>query len=406
MKILFFSENFPPETNAAATRVYERALHWVKAGHDVTIITSAPNFPLGIVFAGYKNHWYFNENVDGINVVRVKTYISQNHGIFRRGLDFLSFGIMSSFFGLLQARPDVIAATSPQFFAAVAGWFVAFIRRLPFVFELGDLWPTSIVAVGAIKKNCLINLFEQVELFLYRHSTRVAPLTFAFKKNLVDRGIDATKIDVVRNGVDVSRYQPMEQCAKLAIKYNIKNSFVVGYIGTHGMAHGLSNVLKVAKKLKYEKNIIFLFVGAGADRENLVKLSSDHNLPNTLFLPMQPKQEMRSIWSLCDIALVHLKNNPTFSEVIPSKIFEAMSMGVPILLNMPDGEARNIIEKESAGIWVPPENPEALSKSIKMLIEDKKIHKKMSQNCLAAAPKYSRSRQAQKMIDVFDKAIL
>ena len=145
MKILFFSENFPPETNAAATRVYERALHWVKAGHDVTIITSAPNFPLGIVFAGYKNHWYFNENVDGINVVRVKTYISQNHGIFRRGIDFLSFGIMSSFFGLLQARPDVIAATSPQFFAAVAGWFVAFIRRLPFVFDLKHLLgvPTS-----------------------------------------------------------------------------------------------------------------------------------------------------------------------------------------------------------------------------------------------------------------------
>jgi glycosyltransferase involved in cell wall biosynthesis len=198
----------------------------------------------------------------------------------------------------------------------------------------------------------------------------------------------------------------MEQCVRLANKYNIKNNFVVGYVGTHGMAHGLSNVLKVAEKLKHEKNIVFLFVGAGADRENLVKLSSDHNLPNTLFLPMQPKQEMRSIWSLCDIALVHLKNNPAFSEVIPSKIFEAMSMGLPILLNMPDGEARNIIEKEYAGIWVPPENPEALSKSIKMLIEDKKLHKKMSQNCVAAAPKYSRSRQAQKMLDVFNKAML
>jgi len=151
---------------------------------------------------------------------------------------------------------------------------------------------------------------------------------------------------------------------------------------------------------------ILLFVGAGADRENLIKLSSDRNLPNTLFLPMQPKEEMRSIWSLCDIALVHLKNNPAFSEVIPSKIFEAMSMGLPILLNMPDGEARDIIEKEFAGIWVPPENPEALLKSIKILIEDKKLYKTISQNCIAAAPKYSRSHQAQKMIDVFDKAIL
>ena len=406
MKILFFSENFPPETNAAATRVYERALYWVRAGHDVTVITSAPNFPLGIVFTGYENHWYFNEKMYGINVVRVKTYISPNQGVFRRGVDFLSFGIMSSIFGLFQVRPDVVAATSPQFLTAVSGWFVAFIRRIPFVFELGDLWPTSIVAVGVIKKGFLINLFERIELFLYRNSTRVASLTYAFKKNLVDRGVDSNKIDVVRNGVDVSRYQPMKQCIKLASKYNIKNNFVVGYIGTHGMAHGLSNVLKVAEKLKYDKNIIFLFVGAGADRENLIKLSSDRNLPNTLFLPMQPKEEMRSIWSLCDIALVHLKNNPAFSEVIPSKIFEAMSMGLPILLNMPGGEARDIIEKECVGIWVPPENPEALSKSIKILIEDKKLHKTISQNCIAAAPKYSRSHQAQKMIDVFDKAIL
>tara|TARA_A100001011_G_C14321005_1_gene850617 strand:+ start:8010 stop:9230 length:1221 start_codon:yes stop_codon:yes gene_type:complete len=406
VKILFFSENFPPETNAAATRVFERAVHWIKAGHDVTVITSAPNFPLGVVFKGYKNHWYFSEKISGINVIRVKTYISQNQGIFRRGFDFLSFGIMSSFFGLFQVRPDVVAATSPQFFAAVAGWFVAFIRRLPFVFELGDLWPTSIVAVGAIKKGLLINFFEKFELFLYQNSTRVVTLTYAFKKNLVNRGIDTNKIDVVRNGVDISRYQPMERCAKLADKHNIKNSFVIGYVGTHGMAHGLSNVLVVAEKLKHRKNICFLFVGAGADRESLIKLSSSLNLPNTIFLPMQPKEEMPSIWSLCDVALVHLKDNPAFSEVIPSKIFEAMSMGLPILLNLPNGEARDIIESEHTGIWVPPEDPEALVKSIKILIDDKNLRDQISRNCVAAAPKYSRSQQARKMIEVFEKAIL
>jgi colanic acid biosynthesis glycosyl transferase WcaI len=406
MKILFLTENFPPETNAAATRVYERALYWIKSGHQVTVITCAPNFPQGALFDGYQNCWRQTEYMSGIQVVRVKTYISENRGIVRRSLDFLSFGFMGFISGLFLPRPDIVAATSPQFFAAVAGWAIAAFRRLPFVFELGDLWPTSIAAVGAIKKGLLLSLFEEFELFLYRRSARVAALTHAFKRNLISRGIEKSKIDVVMNGVDLPRYTPQVRDQVLAQEWDLENKFVIGYVGTHGMAHGLSNVLDAAKKLTGNNKIRFFLAGAGSDRDRLVKAAKQRKLSNVVFMPMQPKESMPAVWGLCDVALVHLKDNPAFSEVIPSKIFEAMAMGLPILLAAPDGEARGIVEGHAAGIWVPPENPEALAEAVQKLSTNTDLYLRLKTSSLSAAPHHSRAVQADEMIAVFNKALL
>ena len=405
MKILFLTENFPPETNAAATRVFERALYWVQEGHQTTVITCAPNFPQGSLFKGYKNRWHQTESMSGIKVVRVKTYISKNQGILRRSLDFLSFGVMGFIAGIFQPRPDVVAATSPQFFAAVAGWAVSAFRRVPFIFELGDLWPTSIAAVEAVKTGVLLYLLEKSELFLYRRAARVAALTHAFKKNLISRGIDENKIDVVLNGVDLPRYTPQKRDQVLAKKWRIKNKFVIGYVGTHGMAHGLRNVLTAAKKLKDNNNIRFLFVGAGAEQNMLIAIAKKEHLSNVIFLPMQPKEKMPAIWSICDIALVHLRNHPAFAEVIPSKIFEAMAMGLPIIIAAPSGEAKKIIDAHNAGVWVPPENPEALVERIKALSTNNGLCNKLAANSLAAAPSHSRIVQASEMIGVFTKAL-
>ena len=405
MKILFLTENFPPETNAAAARVFERALYWINAGHGVTVITCAPNFPQGALFAGYQNRWHQTEHMSGIKVVRVKTFISANRGVIRRSLDFLSFGIMGFVAGLLQPRPDIVAATSPQFFAAVAGWAISACRRLPFIFELGDLWPNSIAAVGAMKKGVLLNLVEKFELFLYRRSTRVAALTHAFKRNLINRGINEDKIDVVLNGVDLPRYAPQPRDDSLAEEWRLQGKFVIGYVGTHGMAHGLINVLDAAEKLQDRDDIRFLLAGAGAEREMLVATAEQKSLNNVVFLPMQPKEKMPAVWSLCDVALVHLKDSPAFAEVIPSKIFEAMAMGLPILLSVPDGEAREIVDGHQAGLWVPPENPESLADAVKNLCDDPNLKDQFAANALAAAPDHSRSVQANEMIAVFEKAL-
>src|SRR6516162_1896878 len=239
MRILFLTDNFPPERNAPASRVYEHACYWVHWGHKVTVLTCAPNFPEGRVYEGYGNRWYSVEEMDGIHVVRVKTFITQNEGVMLRTLDYLSFMIASFWAGLWQVRPDVVVATSPQFFTTVGGWALSRVRRLPFVFELRDLWPASIMAVGAMRENVVLRWLERLELFLYHSSAKVVALTEAFKHDLLARGIPAEKVEVVINGVDLTRYSPRHPDANLRKQLGLEGCFVVGYLGTHGMAHAL-----------------------------------------------------------------------------------------------------------------------------------------------------------------------
>lgn len=404
MRILFLTENYPPETNAAATRVYERAVYWARWGHEVTVITSAPNFPQGKLFPGYANRWRQRERADGIEVLRVKTFIARNEGVVLRTLDFLSFMANGYLAGLFERRPDVVVATSPQFFTAIAGWAIGACRRIPFVFELGDLWPRSILAVGALRNGAAIAALERLELFLYRRARKVIALTQAFKDDLTRRGIRPDKITVIRNGVDLPRYAPRPRDAVLARAWGLADAFVIGYLGTHGMAHDLSRVLDAAALLRPSPTPRFLFVGAGAERERLIIEAKRRGLDNVVFQPMQPKETISRVWSLCDVALVHLKDAPAFAEVIPSKIFEAMAMGLPILLASPDGEARTVLEESGAGLWVPAGDPEALAAAIRRLADDEGLRRRLASASLAAAPRHSRERQARAVLEALAAA--
>jgi colanic acid biosynthesis glycosyl transferase WcaI len=400
MHILFLTDNFPPEGNAIASRVYERACYWVEAGHQVTVITSAPNFPEGKVYAGYKNKFYQTEIMNGIRVVRVKTFIAKNKGFLLRTLDFISYVLPALLAGLAQQKPDVIAATTPQLFVGLTGVLLKIFRRVPFVLEVADIWPASIVSVGAMKKNLLIRSLEKLELFLYRSATAIVVLTAAFKVNLTSRGVPADKITVVINGVDLRKFSPSEKNHALARDTGITpDQFVVGYLGTHGMAHGLMNVLHTAERLT-DKKIFFLFVGAGAERDELITYANAKHLTNVKFLPAQPKSSMPQFWSICDAALIHLKNDPVFAEVIPSKIFEAMGMGLPIILAAPAGEASAIVIKEKAGLWVAPQHPSALAEAIETLQNDIPQRETLAEQSRQAAVHYSRERQAKDMLAV------
>jgi len=404
MRILFLTENYPPETNAAANRVHERAKFWADWGHDVTVITCAPNFPKGRLHDGYANKWYQTGEMDGIKVVRVKTYITANAGVARRMLDFLSFMVTGFFASLFQKRPDVVVATSPQFFTAVAGWAVGLCRRRPFVFELGDIWPASIIAVGAMEPSFMIRMLERLELFLYRQSAAVVALTPKFKENLVGRGIDGDKIPIVVNGVDTERFQKTPRDAALAAEWGLKDKFVIGYIGTHGMAHGLANVLDAAARLRENDRVRFLFVGDGADRDDLMRRAAQEGLDNVQFIASQPREKMPSIWSVCDVALVHLRDSVVFSEVIPSKIFEAMAMGLPTLLVAPKGVASDIILSTRSGVWVPAEQPDRLARIAARLVEKPGLLEKLGRNGSAVSGRFSRHRQAEEMIRVLEIA--
>lgn len=405
MHILFLTENYPPEVNAIASRVSERAAYWARDGHDVTVITSFPNFPQGRLYAGWRQKWFASESVDGVRVVRVRTYIARNERVLKRTIDFISFMIAAVIASFRLPRPDVVVATSPQFFAAVGGWLVSVLKWRPFVFELSDLWPASIRAVGAMRDGLLLRLVERLELFLYRRAARIVALTEAFKRNLVRRGIDAAKVCVVINGVELARFSPRQRDPVVERELGLAGRFVVGYIGTLGMAHDLGNAIQAAAILRKHGDIRFMFMGDGADKPAVAAEAGRLGLENVVLADPRPKESMPSCWSVCDVALVHLKDDPVFAEVIPSKIFEAMAMGLPILLVAPRGEASSIVEREGVGVVVPAGRAELLAQAVEALAADPARRRVLAANALGAAPRYSRRRQADDMAACIRSAI-
>lgn len=404
MHILFLSDNFPPEVNAPASRTFEHCREWVKAGHRVTVITCAPNFPKGEVFAGYRNRVWQSEDVEGICVIRVWSYITRNEGFAKRILDYLSFMVTAFLAALFVRRVDVIVGTSPQFFTACAAYAVGAVKCRPWIFELRDIWPESIRAVGAMKKERLLDLLERLELFLYRKATAVVSVTNAFKQNLVDRGIDPAKIFVVTNGVDTSRFAPIPKDQALLVDLNLSDDFVAGYIGTHGMAHGLDTVIDAAKvlaNLERAARIRIVMLGDGAHRQRLEDRAKDEGLNNVLFINSVPKSQVTRYWSILDASIIHLRKSELFTTVIPSKMFECMGMAIPILHGV-EGESAEIVIKHEIGLTFEPENHLALVDRLLVLHDDREERGRLSHNGPLAAVQYDRKVLAEKMLAVIE----
>ena len=398
IKILFITDNFTPEVNAPATRTYEHCKEWIKDEDvEVTIITCAPNFPHGRVYDGYKNRLYQTEYIDGIKVIRVWSYITSNSGFIKRVLDYISFGVMAFFVGLFQ-KHDVVIATSPQFFTTWAAWGISKIKRNPWIFELRDLWPESIKTVGAMKQGRVIDTLEKIELGLYRSCDKVIAVTDAFKTNLINRGIDKDKIEVITNGSNVELFYPRDRDIKLLEELELKDKFIVGYIGTHGMAHSLDFIVNSISKID-DNSIHFLFIGDGAMKKTIVGIADNLKLKNITFLDPISKEEVPKYLSICDVSLAPLKKEDNFKSVIPSKIFEASAMQKPTLLGV-EGQAQEIIEKYNAGICFEPENEEDFIEKINVLKNDRKLYRELQNGCKRLALKFDRKLLAGKMLEI------
>ena len=407
MHILFLTDNFPPEVNAPASRTFEHCREWIRAGHEVTVITCAPNFPKGRVFDGYENRWRHEEIVDGIRVIRVWSYITANEGFLKRTLDYLSFMASAILASGRVRKVDIIIATSPQFFTAVAGFAVSVLKGRPWIFELRDLWPESIRAVGAMSDGPVLGMLERLELFLYRRARRIVTVTHAFKHNLIKRGLPENKIAVVTNGADLSRYKPLEKDTSLEASLELKGRFVAAYIGTHGMAHALDTLLEAASALKRKHEnlpITILMLGDGAEKVRLKEKASALDLDNVIFIDSVPKSEVHRYWSLCDVAIIHLRRTDLFKTVIPSKLFEGMAMGIPVIHGV-EGESAEIVRSHGIGVTVQPENAGAMTAAIVDLYEREDLRNNYVENALRTAPQYDRSKLAQDMLAEIEYAV-
>lgn len=405
MHILFLTDNFPPEVNAPASRTFEHCREWVRAGHKVTVLTCAPNFPKGKVFDGYRNSLWQSEEMEGMRVIRVWSYITANEGFVKRILDYQSFMVTATLASPFVRGVDLVVGTSPQFFTACAAYVVSRIKRVPFVFELRDLWPESIRAVGAMKDSAALDWLEKLELFLYRKAAAVVSVTNAFRDNLIRRGIDGSKVHVVTNGVDISRFTPREKDAELVRELGLEGKFVAGYIGTHGMAHALDTVLDAAAKLKARPDgdrYRIILLGDGARKAALVQRAQSMGLDHVVFVDSVSKDQVVRYWSLLDVSIIHLRKTELFTTVIPSKLFECMGMGIPVLHGV-EGESAGIVQKEQVGIVFEPENADALCEGLVKLADDSELYARYRSNALAGAKNYDRSVLARGMLEVLER---
>lgn len=382
MHILVFCHYYPPEVNAPASRTSEHARVWVEEGHEVTVVTCAPNHPRGKIYPGYRNRFFWSEVIDGVRVVRVWTWLAPNEGFAQRIANYVSYLITALMAVPRLPRPDLILSTSPQFFCGLAGMAARVMRpRAPWVFEVRDLWPDSIVAVGAMKKGRLTRFLEWLERIAYRKADHVVAVTDGFVPHIAARR-GRPGVSVIKNGVNFDLFQ--KGCDPEAVKarFGMQGRKVAAYVGTHGMAHGLDIVLDAAARLREDSRIGFVLVGDGAERARLETRAAQLDLPNLHIARQLPKSEMPAIWSATDISLIVLRKSDTFKTVLPSKMFEAMAMECPIVLGV-EGEARALLDEAGAGIGIEPGNAEELAEAVLRLVDSPSEVEQFGANGLA-----------------------
>lgn len=370
-RILFFSHYFPPEGNAPASRVHALCKRWVRKGWEVTVVTCNPNVPSGRVYEGYRNRLSQTEHVDGIRVVRVWTLITANEGVTLRSVSFLSYMFMATLRALFLARPDVVVATSPQFFCGWAGVLTKWLRRRPLVLEIRDIWPESIKAVQAINRHLLFSWLEWLEVQMYRAADTIVTVGTGYRNQLLVRNVPARKLHVITNGVDKDLFEPLECDPEQRKRLGLEGQFVCSYVGTIGMACGLDVVIRAGELLRVRgrHDITFLLVGDGAVRADLEAEARARGLRNVIFLGRQPKSEIPGLIALSDCCLVHLRGAQLFQTVLPSKIFEAFAMKRPLIVGV-SGHAARIAERSGGGICIEPENEEQLVEAVEALHSD------------------------------------
>jgi len=407
MDSAFYSHYFSPEIGAPSTRIYDLSKELIRLGHSVQVVTCFPNHPAGKLYQGYPRGFYLHEKLNGINVHRHWTYITPNKGFFKKILGHISY--LPSALTLSNRHLgdlDITIGTSPTFFAAMAAAWTAFQYKIPFIMEVRDLWPAIFVELGVLRNPRLIRWLERWELALYRQATRVVTVTEAFRHNLIERGVPAGKVVAIPNGADVDFWQLVEPPGGLIKKLGLEGCFIVLYIGAHGISHGLGSILESAERLKNHTRIQFLFVGEGAEKEQLMRQAQASHLKNVRFLGSVDKHGVREFYALSDVCLVPLRDIPLFRTFIPSKMFEIMSMARPIIGSV-RGEAADILRQSGGALIVEPEDSEAIVQAILWMYQHPdEAHAMGQKGRQFVMDEYSRSSLAALYVDVMNEAIL
>jgi glycosyltransferase involved in cell wall biosynthesis len=408
VNILYVSQYFPPEMGAPAARAAELSRYWVRAGHQVTVLTGFPNHPTGEVPQPYRSRMrrlVCREIVDGTDVIRSWLLPYPNRKAYERILNYSSFCLSAALAGSFLSSPDVVIATSPQLLVGLSGWWIARRNRVPFIFEVRDLWPESLAGVGMGGENSVLyRTLRKIAGFLYRHADHIVVVSPAFATHLAERWrVPPEKISVVENGVETDLFNPQSPSDEAKQQIGGDGKFIVSYIGTMGMAHGLDTVINAAAALKTARpDILFALIGEGADKARLMQLAERRQLNNICFLDQQPREKIPGYVCASEACMVLLKDAPVFQTVIPTKMLEFMACGRPVILGV-DGQAKQIMQRSHAGLTIPPENTSELVGAIIRLAEDRDLCQQLGRNGRKyIVEHFSRERTARTYESVLD----
>ena len=403
MRILYLTQYFPPEVGATQTRAHEMARGLVSAGHHVTIITELPNHPSGIIPPQYRGKLWERATLDGIEVIRVWVKASPVKNFRNRMVFYLSYMVMAALAGLLLARGryNALYATSPPLFVGGAALIISYLRRIPLIFEVRDLWPESAVALGELNNPKAVALATRLEHACYRRARRIVVVTRGIYNRLLERGYPLQKLALILNGANTDLFQAQpEPACELRRQLGLTGKFVVMYAGIHGIAQGLETVLDTAARLADQPDIHFLLVGEGPVKAHIVALAQERALNNITFHPEVPRPQMPIFLSVADVALVPLRRLDLFKGALPSKMFDAWACQTPTLMTI-DGEARQALDQAGAGLFVEPENPGAMVQAILYLKANPDERRTMGQKGRqAVVSHFSRQAQAQQLLNV------
>lgn len=408
MRVLYLSQYFPPEIGATQTRAYEMAQGLIRAGHQVTMITEVPNHPQGIIHPDYRGRFYVREDWDGIDVRRVWVSTSPQKNFRTRMAFYLSFMFNAALAGLFLARGryDVVYASSPPLFVGGAALVISYLRRIPLVFEVRDLWPESAIVLGELNNKIAVHLSTWLERMCYRRARRIIAVVQSIKNRLVEREYPEAKICLIPNGANVELYTPAPINQTLRKALNVEpDQFVLIFTGLHGLMHGLDTAVEAAHLLKDQNDILFLFVGDGVKKAAMQDRARELGLKNIRFLPLQPEKDLPGFITLANVGLSLGRKNALSHGALPVKMFTYMACARPVLMAY-EGEAAELVQAAQAGLVVEPENPEALVEAILRLKNDPAACRQMGLNGRqTVVEKYSRQAQARQLIQLLEQVV-
>jgi glycosyltransferase involved in cell wall biosynthesis len=380
MKVLFLTQYFPPETGAAQNRLSDLACRLAAAGHRVTVLTAVPSYPKGRIFDGYRGRPWMTEEQNGVRIVRTWLFVTKRRSFVFRILNYLCFSVMACLVSLLTMRQmDIVFAESPPLFVGVAGYILSKAKGAKFVLNISDLWPESAVVLGMLRNKSLIRWATRVEEGLYRRASLITAQTQGIVTNIEDR-ILGTRIVLLTNGVAPEFLAKVDEArlvrSRTREEMRLGLKFTVAYTGLHGLAQGLETIIEAAQIVFDREEILFVFWGDGPEKPKLQSMALSMGLHNVVFLPAVQVARMPELLAAVDVSIVSLRKDDLFKGALPSKLFEAIGAGVPVI-GAVNGEAQSFIINSGGGIVVAPECPSHLASAIIQLSEDSAFRQQM-----------------------------